>query len=247
MAEKKPLCNYAGEIKELQTGDTLPGGGGAPDVSTATGILPVANGGTGQTTLAAAIEELLATLSTTQGNILIRGSSAWAALAAGAAGQILRSGGAGADPSWATFPLIMKQKSADEDVVNTTLNDDDHISFPIGANESWAALHIGTHYNLGGATVGARWKWAGPSGYAGRLTSWSSIPSLFLNDVDITLTYHVPFTGTITSDAAKLFVNLLRVENGGNAGTMQFQFAQNTTNASAYRMRRGGLLIAAKL
>ena len=47
MAEKKPLCNYAGEIKELQTGDTLPGGGGAPDVSTATGILPLANGGTG--------------------------------------------------------------------------------------------------------------------------------------------------------------------------------------------------------
>lgn len=46
MAVKKPLCNYDGTIKELQTGDTLPGGG-TPDVSTATGILPLANGGTG--------------------------------------------------------------------------------------------------------------------------------------------------------------------------------------------------------
>lgn len=25
---KKPLCNYSGKIKELQAGDTLPGGGG---------------------------------------------------------------------------------------------------------------------------------------------------------------------------------------------------------------------------
>lgn len=29
MAEKKPLCVYAGEIKELQSGDTLPGGSAA--------------------------------------------------------------------------------------------------------------------------------------------------------------------------------------------------------------------------
>lgn len=31
MAEKKPLCIYSGEIKELQTGDTLPGSGGVSD------------------------------------------------------------------------------------------------------------------------------------------------------------------------------------------------------------------------
>lgn len=28
MAEKKPLCNYSGEVKELQSGDTLPSSGG---------------------------------------------------------------------------------------------------------------------------------------------------------------------------------------------------------------------------
>lgn len=40
-------------------------------------------------------------LSATQGALLYRGASAWAALAAGTAGQVLRSGGAGANPSWA--------------------------------------------------------------------------------------------------------------------------------------------------
>jgi len=49
------------------------------------------------TTLAAAMEAL----STTQGAVLYRSAAAWVALAAGTAGQRLRTGGAGANPSWA--------------------------------------------------------------------------------------------------------------------------------------------------
>lgn len=30
MATKKPICNYNGQLKELQAGDTLPGGGSSP-------------------------------------------------------------------------------------------------------------------------------------------------------------------------------------------------------------------------
>lgn len=187
-----------------------------------------------------------------QGDILFRGATAFQRLAAGTAGQILTTGGAGANPSWATAGisglLVVKQKPADEDVSSsTTLQDDNDISFAIGANETWGALHIGTHYNLGGTTVGARWKWDGPSGYAGRITSWGSVGLLFLNDADITSTYNTPFTGVITSDASKLFVNILRFVNGANAGTMQFKFCQNTSNANAYRMNRGGILIAGKI
>lgn len=40
--------------------------------------------------------------SAAQGDILYRGASGWARLAAGTAGQVLSTGGAGADPSWAT-------------------------------------------------------------------------------------------------------------------------------------------------
>lgn len=34
MATKNPLCNYGGDLKELQSGDTLPGGGGASPLTT---------------------------------------------------------------------------------------------------------------------------------------------------------------------------------------------------------------------
>ena len=48
------------------------------------------------TTLTAEIDSL----SSTQGAILYRNATAWVALAPGTAGQVLQSGGAGANPSW---------------------------------------------------------------------------------------------------------------------------------------------------
>jgi hypothetical protein len=44
----------------------------------------------------------LDSLSSTRGTILYRGASGWAALTPGTSGQFLQTGGAGADPSWAT-------------------------------------------------------------------------------------------------------------------------------------------------
>lgn len=67
------------------------------------------NAGTGLTgggdlsqdrTLNADVQELLDGISSTRGVILYRGASGWAALAPGTAGQVLTSGGAGADPHW---------------------------------------------------------------------------------------------------------------------------------------------------
>lgn len=42
-----------------------------------------------------------ACIGNTQGSLLYRGASSWSALAPGTAGQVLTSGGAGANPSWA--------------------------------------------------------------------------------------------------------------------------------------------------
>jgi len=46
------------------------------------------------------LSALLDKISNTRGAVLYRGASGWTALGAGAAGQVLTSGGAGADPSW---------------------------------------------------------------------------------------------------------------------------------------------------
>jgi hypothetical protein len=54
MAAKKPIANYSGQIKEIQTGDTV----------------PLANGGTGQTTASDALNALLPTQTGNSGKVL---------------------------------------------------------------------------------------------------------------------------------------------------------------------------------
>lgn len=44
---------------------------------------------------------ILDMLSSTRGSVLYRGANGWAALPPGTVGQVLTSGGAGADPLWA--------------------------------------------------------------------------------------------------------------------------------------------------
>ena len=48
--------------------------------------------------------QVLDWLSSTRGAVLYRGASGWAVLAPGTAGQVLRTGGSGADPSWQDGP-----------------------------------------------------------------------------------------------------------------------------------------------
>lgn len=72
---------------------------GAANVSTATGTLPVANGGTGQTTAGAAFDALAPL--TTRGDMLYRNATTAARLAKGTAGQILQ--GDGNDPAWVSL------------------------------------------------------------------------------------------------------------------------------------------------
>lgn len=64
-----------------------------------TGTLPVANGGTGATSITSMLDTAF---SSTQGSVLYRGAGAWSALGPGSAGQLLSTNGAGSNPSWIT-------------------------------------------------------------------------------------------------------------------------------------------------
>lgn len=50
------------------------------------------------------LSQMMDWVSSTRGNILFRGAATWSALAVGASGQMLTTGGAGADPSW-SYPV----------------------------------------------------------------------------------------------------------------------------------------------
>lgn len=76
-----------------------------------TGTLPIGNGGTGQTTATAAFNALDPL--TTQGDVLYHNGTDSVRLAAGTATQVLQTGGAGANPSWAARELSMTFASGD--------------------------------------------------------------------------------------------------------------------------------------
>jgi hypothetical protein len=61
-----------------------------------------------------------------RGAIFYRGASVWNALAAGTSGQVLTSGGAGADPSWAT-----PASGVTDHGLLTGLGDDDHAQYAL--------------------------------------------------------------------------------------------------------------------
>lgn len=74
---------------------------GLPLTTGVTGTLPLGNGGTGQTTAAAAFDALAPT--TTRGDLIFRNATTNARLAASTAGYLLQTNGAGTDPTYAGF------------------------------------------------------------------------------------------------------------------------------------------------
>jgi len=74
------------------------------DVATDT-VLGRTASGTGAVSALGATD-VLDMLGSTQGNILYRNGTVWTALAPGTAGQVLQTGGVGANPSWATGVLV---------------------------------------------------------------------------------------------------------------------------------------------
>ena len=81
------------------------------DVSATARILARKTAGAGDPEECTLSEILDFIASAAQGDILYRGASTWARLAAGTSGQFLRTQGAGANPTWATLTPFRDRKS----------------------------------------------------------------------------------------------------------------------------------------
>ena len=220
MADVKPLVLDSGIIKQIATGDTL----------------GVANGGTGVVTL------------TDNGVLIGNGTGAIDVTAAGTTGQVL-TGVTGGNPTFqdASLPSsfvgksLSAYKTADESISSSTAyQDDDALNFAIGANENWS---IRISLRVTASSGGIKVRCTVPSGATGNIWAMTQGGVKLFNGV-------LPIAtgggqGGVPNDG---YVEITGyVVNSSTAGTVQFQWAQFTSGASATIVYKGSILTAIRV
>jgi hypothetical protein len=110
-AENPGSGSGTGTVTEVDTGTGLSGGpitsSGTVSLATISNNRLLANisGSTAAPTANTLTALIDSAIDSTQGDVLYRGASAWSALGPGTAGQFLETGGAAANPSWASLPI----------------------------------------------------------------------------------------------------------------------------------------------
>lgn len=128
-------------------------------------------------------------------------------------------------------------KGADEQVLNsTTLQNDDALFLALPANTSWL---FECFLDYEGATQGSgdlKWQWTGPSGATLAMTYlFYPVSGGFGANVNLGAVTGLSTARTTGTDGAGTKLGLIMrgtVVMGGTAGTLQFQWAQNTANNS---------------
>lgn len=147
---------------------------------------------------------------------------------------------------------IRIRKTADESVTsNASLQDDNDFFFPVDVNEIW---HVQLWLFFGSTSTTPDFRWgftapAGCSGYAGELG-----PAFSVTDGDEELsTFHFGLnlaggfrlgSGGFPRQTAFVWATVV---NGANAGTVQFQWCQDTSNATAMILYQNSVLIAKRI
>ena len=168
----------------------------------------------------------------------------------GTSGYVLTAKGAGIDPAYEAGGggggATAIYKTADESVTNsTTLQNDDHLLFAMGANEKWqvnilllpqsasdtpdckAALSLPT-----GAVYYGNKACINTAATGNLCERWEGASTAFCASAAIR-SYFTAYNGVVI--------------NGANAGNFQLQWAQNTANATATTIKAGSFIIAHKL
>jgi hypothetical protein len=197
------------------------------------------------------VKPVMSSIGTAKGDLIgFTASGAPVRVAVGANDQVLTAdSGQSSGFKWATLPTgnsAVKRKSADESVTSsTTLQNDNDLSFAIAASEIFAVMFVlfvddasnGSADLKVGFSVPASCtvKWS-IDGYNNASNSWNSEVTTEASSANTEL----------LSPQLRVVVHAL-VVNSTNAGTVQLQWAQKTSNGSAVTVRAGSHLIANKL
>jgi hypothetical protein len=217
MADIKPLKIASGIIQEVGTGDTI----------------PVANGGTGKSTL------------TDNGVLIGNGTGAIDVTSAGTTGQVL-VGVTGGNPAFGSSFIgssIAVYKSADETVTTSnTLQNDNELLFPIGANETWKGF-INTMVTAN-ASGGYKFDMTAPSGATGSMMTKSSVANYNHASVGIGTGGGSTTGATVNNTNA---IHYFTVTSSSTTGNVQFRWSQNASFGTGTTVAAGSLLMATRI
>jgi hypothetical protein len=223
------------------------------DITAVTAGTGISGGGTSG---AVTITNSMATTITTKGDLIVgTGSSAFVRQGVGTDGQVLTADSAQADGViWSTpatgVTVKTVRKSADQSVTSsTTLVNDTHLKFAVAANETYI-FQVWLYTYAADGTPDIKLTCAGPSGST---VLWSSSQVIYLSDGTPTLT--TVQTSGATGGASSLFVDANNraimlygtIANGGTAGDLQFQWAQNTSSANSTTIKAGSSIFGIKV
>jgi hypothetical protein len=185
--------------------------------------------------------------SAAQGDILYRGAAGWARLAAGTSGKFLQTKGSGNNPVWA-YPEIVVKGGIEAVNNSTTLQDDNHLLFPVAANETVFFLLNLKHVENGATNADIKIAFTGPAGLAdGQLVPINGIK---VNETDsIVLQGAINIGGGASamsfgaSTASRYAQCIGFIQNGATAGNVVIQWAQNTAQAHDMYVQAGSAII----
>jgi hypothetical protein len=153
--------------------------------------------------------------------------------------------------SWVSAPtVLLRRKTADQALTTQiVLQNDSHLFFSIGASEEWTAeFFIDAGALL--ATTGFQIAITTPAGATQNIIAFlpSAIALNATTQRTATSGTALNYTpGNIASNDPGAIVISLWVLNGVTAGTVQLQFAQSTSSASALTFRKGSHMTAARI
>lgn len=186
--------------------------------------------------------------SAAHGDILYRGASAWARLAAGVSGKFLRTAGAGANPTWA-YPETVKKTGGESVTNSTTLQNDNELLFPVAAGETVFFLLSVKFVEDGAENADIKFAMEGPAG----LSDGQFVPinGIKVNESDAIVlqgAHNISGGGGAAiafgcAQASRYAQFMGYIANGANAGNVQLTWAQNTAQTHAVIVQPGSAFI----